>query len=126
MVSNPFLDSPPSNGYGAKSQVTSHDPCSVRQQNYIRRYLVTLAIKFHMSGSNRRVTKFVRHRDLKMKESELKCEAKTQRLMVEGICEHCREILKWKFKYDKYRPLRKVGLVYALTIHYTLVIHPSI
>lgn len=51
-------------------------------------------------------TKFIRHRDVKMKESELKKEAKIQKLMCEGVCRRCREKVQWKFKYDKYKPLK--------------------
>lgn len=50
--------------------------------------------------------KFVRHRDIKMKDSELKKEAKIQKLMSEGICRRCREKVQWRFKYDKYKPLK--------------------
>lgn len=50
--------------------------------------------------------KFVRHRDIKMKESELKKEAKIQKLMCEGVCKRCREKVQWRFKYDKYKPLK--------------------
>ncbi len=50
--------------------------------------------------------KFVRHRDIKMKDSELRKEAKIQKLMCEGICKRCREKVQWKFRFDKYKPLK--------------------
>lgn len=50
--------------------------------------------------------KFVRHRDLKMKDSELRRERKIQHLMCEGICGRCRDKVQWRFKYDKYKPLK--------------------
>jgi hypothetical protein len=50
--------------------------------------------------------KFVRHRDVKMKDSELKKEAKIQKLMSEGVCKRCREKVQWKFRYDKYKSLK--------------------
>lgn len=50
--------------------------------------------------------KFVRHRDIKLKDSEIKKEAKIQKLMCEGICKRCREKVQWKFQYDKYKPLK--------------------
>jgi hypothetical protein len=53
--------------------------------------------------------KFIRHRDVKMKDSELKKEQKTQKLMCEGICRRCREKVQWRFKYDKYKPLKAIA-----------------
>ena len=53
--------------------------------------------------------KFVRHRDVKMKQSELEKEARTQKLMCEGICTRCREKVQWRFQYDKYKPLKNVA-----------------
>ena len=53
--------------------------------------------------------KFVRHRDVKMKQSELEREARTQKLMCEGICARCREKVQWRFRYDKYKPLKNVA-----------------
>ena len=53
--------------------------------------------------------KFVRHRDVKMKQSELEREARTQKLMCEGICTRCREKVQWRFRYDKYKPLKNVA-----------------
>eukprot|EP01039_Chlorochromonas_danica_P006786 gene6786-7497_t len=50
--------------------------------------------------------KFVRHRDLKMKDSELRRESKIQQLMCEGICGRCRDKVQWRFKFDKYKPLK--------------------
>jgi hypothetical protein len=53
--------------------------------------------------------KFIRHRDIKMKESELKKEAHIRRVMCEGVCTRCREKVLWRFKYDKYKPLKTPG-----------------
>ena len=53
--------------------------------------------------------KFVRKRDVKMKDSEIKKDAHISKAMCEGICRHCIEKLQWKFKYDKYKPLKNVG-----------------
>lgn len=50
--------------------------------------------------------KFVRNRDIKMKDSEIKKEQKIQKLMCEGICKRCREKVQWRFQYDKYKPLK--------------------
>jgi TATA-binding protein-associated factor Taf7 len=50
--------------------------------------------------------KFVRNRDIKMKDTELKKEAKIQKLMCEGVCKRCREKVQWKFNFDKYKPLK--------------------
>lgn len=56
-------------------------------------------------------TKFVRHRDLKMKGSEIEQERRIQKLMCEGVCDYCREKVQWKFNYDKYKPLRHPGTI---------------
>lgn len=53
--------------------------------------------------------KFVRNRDLKLKDSELRREAHVQHVMVEGVCDKCREKLQWRFKYNKYKSLTKPG-----------------
>lgn len=53
--------------------------------------------------------KFVRNRDLKLKDSELRKEAHVQHVMVEGICDKCREKLQWRFKYNKYKSLTRPG-----------------
>lgn len=53
--------------------------------------------------------KFVRHRDVKMKEKELKKEANIKRVMCEGVCKRCRDKVQWRFKYDKYKPLKSPG-----------------
>ncbi len=50
--------------------------------------------------------KFVRNRDLKLKNRELEYENKCQKLMCEGICDKCREKMQWRFRYDKYKPLK--------------------
>lgn len=53
--------------------------------------------------------KFVRHRDLKMKESELRKEDRIQKVMCEGICRKCRDKVQWRFQFDKYKPLKNPG-----------------
>ena len=53
--------------------------------------------------------KYVRNRDLKLKDSELRKEAHIQHVMVEGVCDRCREKLQWRFKYNKYKSLSKPG-----------------
>lgn len=53
--------------------------------------------------------KFIRHRDVKMKDSEVKKEAHISKSMCEGVCRKCVDKLQWKFKYDKYKPLKAVG-----------------
>ena len=52
-------------------------------------------------------TKFVRHRDVKMKDSELRREAHVKHAMCEGICDRCRDKVQWRHQYDKYKPLTK-------------------
>lgn len=59
--------------------------------------------------SNSRPKKFVRNRDIKLKDKEIRYERKIQQVMCEGICFHCQDKVKWKFRYDKYRPLTKPG-----------------
>jgi ferredoxin len=54
-------------------------------------------------------TKFVRKRDVKMKDSEIRKEQHISQAMCEGICRHCIEKVQWRFKYDKYKPLKSVG-----------------
>lgn len=54
-------------------------------------------------------TKFIRHRDVKMKDSELKREEHIKKRMAEGICRRCREKVQWRFRYDKYKPLKNVA-----------------
>ena len=53
--------------------------------------------------------KFVRNRDVKLKQSEVMKEAKIQKIMCEGVCSRCRDKVQWRFKYDKYKPLKNVG-----------------
>jgi Uncharacterized conserved protein (DUF2039) len=64
--------------------------------------------------------KFVRHRDVKMKDSELRREAHIQKAMSEGICDKCRDKVQWRFKYDKYKPLSRPATCQACknkTVH---------
>lgn len=64
--------------------------------------------------------KFVRHRDVKMKDSELRREAHIQKAMSEGICDKCRDKVQWRFKFDKYKPLTKPATCQACknkTVH---------
>jgi len=55
-------------------------------------------------------TRFVRNRDIKLKESEERKEQVIRRKMCEGICDKCREKVQWKFHYNKYKPLRNPGV----------------
>lgn len=52
---------------------------------------------------------FVRNRDIKLKEKEIRTEEKIQKGMCEGVCPQCREKAQWRFRYGKYKPLKKVG-----------------
>src|SRR5690349_14407640 len=53
--------------------------------------------------------KFIRHRDIKLKDGEQRKEDHIARVMCEGVCRRCREKSQWRFKYDKYKPLKKPG-----------------
>lgn len=54
-------------------------------------------------------TKYIRNRDVKMKDSEVRKEAHINKAMCEGICRRCIEKVQWKFHYDKYKPLKNVA-----------------
>ena len=54
-------------------------------------------------------SKFIRKRDIKQKDSELRKEDNICKKMVTNICTTCREKLQWRFKFDKYKPLTKPG-----------------
>lgn len=49
---------------------------------------------------------FMRNRDLKLKDKELKYEDKISQDMCVGVCTKCREKAQWRFKYNKYKPLK--------------------
>ena len=53
--------------------------------------------------------KFVRHRDIKLKDKEERKEDQIQRLMCEGVCDRCREKVQWRFQFAKYKPLRHLA-----------------
>lgn len=53
--------------------------------------------------------KFVRNRDIQLKDKELRKEAKISKESAEGVCKRCREKAQWRFKYDKYKPLKSRG-----------------
>jgi Uncharacterized conserved protein (DUF2039) len=53
--------------------------------------------------------KFVRNRDVKLKDNELKKEANIARLMCEGVCARCRAKVQWRFQYNKYKPLKNLA-----------------
>lgn len=53
--------------------------------------------------------KFVRNRDLKLKDKELRKEDHIRRGMSGGVCDRCREKVQWRFKYNKYKPLKAPG-----------------
>ena len=50
--------------------------------------------------------RFVRNRDKILKDKEVNKEANIHKKMCEGICNKCRDIVRWKFHYAKYKPLR--------------------
>ena len=43
---------------------------------------------------------------MKLKNGEVRREENIQRVMCEGVCNKCREKLQWRFKYNKYKPLK--------------------
>jgi hypothetical protein len=43
---------------------------------------------------------------VKLKNGEVRKEEKIQRVMCEGVCNKCREKSQWRFKYNKYKPLK--------------------
>ena len=51
----------------------------------------------------------MRHRDVKLKDREEKREEHMSRAMCEGICDHCRDKVQWRFQFNKYKPLTKPG-----------------
>ena len=51
--------------------------------------------------------KFVRNRDKVLKKCETRKEARIQKGMQEGVCPRCRDKAKWRFQYDKYKPLKQ-------------------
>ena len=53
--------------------------------------------------------KYIRHRDVKLKDSEVRKEANISKAMCDGVCDRCREKAQWRFKYDKYKPLKAPG-----------------
>lgn len=52
---------------------------------------------------------YVRHRDIKLSEKELKKERAVLQKTLEGVCATCRGKLSWRFQYDKYKSLTKVA-----------------
>lgn len=58
---------------------------------------------------NAQKQKFVRNRDIKMKDKEIKKEQHIKKSMCENVCDRCREKLLWRFQYDKYKPLKNPG-----------------
>jgi len=53
--------------------------------------------------------KFIRHRDIKLTEKELKKESEILQKSSEKICRKCRQIVQWRFQYDKYKPLKSIA-----------------
>lgn len=53
--------------------------------------------------------KYLRHRDVKLKDKEERHEERTQHAMCEGICDRCRVKVQWKFDYGKYKRLTQPG-----------------
>ena len=50
--------------------------------------------------------KFIRNRDIKLTKGEANREKTIQKRMAEGVCRRCREKVQWRFRYDKYKPLK--------------------
>jgi len=53
--------------------------------------------------------KYIRKRDVKQKESELKKETNICNQMIINICNPCKVKLQWRFRFDKYKPLTRPG-----------------
>lgn len=53
--------------------------------------------------------KYIRKRDVKQKESELKKESTICNQMIINICNPCKVKLQWRFRFDKYKPLTRPG-----------------
>jgi len=53
--------------------------------------------------------KYIRKRDVKQKESELKKENNICNQMIINICNPCKVKLQWRFRFDKYKPLTRPG-----------------
>ena len=53
--------------------------------------------------------KYIRKRDVKQKESELKKESNICNQMIINICNPCKVKLQWRFRFDKYKPLTRPG-----------------
>mmetsp|Transcript_3876 Transcript_3876/g.6059 ORF Transcript_3876/g.6059 Transcript_3876/m.6059 type:complete len:230 (+) Transcript_3876:81-770(+) len=53
--------------------------------------------------------KYVRNRDVKLKERELKNESRIQQNMGDGVCPKCREKLQWRFQFNKYKALKNLA-----------------
>ena len=57
----------------------------------------------------RQKEKFVRNRDVKLKEKEIRQEEKIRHGMCEGVCPRCRDKMQWRFQFNKYKPLKKIA-----------------
>ena len=53
--------------------------------------------------------KYVRNRDVKLTKSEAKKEQQIKGTMCDGICIKCIDKVKWRFQYNKYKPLKVPG-----------------
>ena len=53
--------------------------------------------------------KYVRNRDVKLTKSEAKKEEQIKGTMCDGICIKCIDKVKWRFQYNKYKPLKVPG-----------------
>lgn len=51
--------------------------------------------------------KFQRNRDVVLKKSETNRERRIQQGMVEGVCLRCRQVVLWRFQYNRYKPLKR-------------------
>ena len=54
-------------------------------------------------------TKYEPKRGLKLKDGERNARETVKTACCNGVCRRCREIVLYKFQYDKYRPLKRPG-----------------
>ena len=53
--------------------------------------------------------KYIRNRDIKLNNKEIKEEERIKRGMSEGLCQRCSEKLQWRFQFNKYKPLKTIA-----------------
>ena len=54
-------------------------------------------------------TKYEPKRGLKLKDTERKARESVQAACCSGVCRRCCEVVRFKFQYDKYKPLKRPG-----------------